>query len=132
MSTESTSIGLQSAASGVARGGDPIETEGTVGVEEGEGEAIWTEGAGAVPEESASDESLSSSVVGSSMIPEVDGPARRGEGGSVVVDFLGMIGWGRWARVDGVAEASLVFFVLGGCTRFRDTRLPNTTRASPI
>jgi hypothetical protein len=66
-------------------------TEGTVGVEGGRGEAIWTEGTGTVPEESASD-SLSSSVVGSSTIPEVDGPARRGESGSVMVDFWGKIG----------------------------------------
>ena len=98
---ESTSIGLQLAASGVARRGDLIVTEGMMGVGGGRGEAIWTEGMGAVSEESASD-LLSSSMVRTSTSLEVDRPVGQGESGSIMVDCfgnieLGEVGMSRWS-----------------------------------
>ena len=84
---------------------DLIMTEGTMGVGGGRGEAIWTEGMGAISEESASD-LMSSSIVGTSTSQEVDGPVGQGESGSIMANCFGNMEWGRWAWVDGVSSLS--------------------------
>ena len=112
--TASTSIGVHVSEGRVE--GDPIETEGTMGVEIGcEGEAICTLGTNGSGPSSSSERAGSSSIGGTSLIPEVDGLSWGGSIGSTNVDFDEAEGFrlagGLGGAVDKEAGSSDFFFV---------------------
>ena len=112
--TASTSIGVH-----VSEGrdeGDPIEAEGAMGVETScEGEAICTLGTNGSEPLSSSEWTGSSSIGGTSLIPEVDGLLWGGSIGSTNVDFDEAEGFrlagGLGGAVDEEAGSSDFFFV---------------------